>query len=86
MRKKRNFLFFEILKKGFLGPFSLSSLSVSELQSTPFDLGIEILKNWIFRVIFGVLFHYYLIILYLLATSFGSQSLAYSIDTSLLII
>ena len=39
-----------------------------------------------FRVIFGVLFHYYLIILYLLATSFGSQSLAYSIDTSLLII
>ena len=35
---------------------------------------------------FGGFFHVYLIILYLLATSFGSQSLAYSVDISLLII
>ena len=49
-------------------------------------LFFKILKIDLLRVKFGVLFHFYLIILYLLATSFGSLSLAYSIDTSLLII
>ena len=39
MRKKLNFLFFEILKNWIFRTISLSCLSVSELQRTPFGLG-----------------------------------------------
>ena len=38
MRKNSIFCFSKFWKMGFLGPFSLSCLSVSELQRTPFGL------------------------------------------------